>query len=166
MQIHTFIHPFKQIWIQSLAAVLEREKAMPFSLLRPINAALSVLAAKQDAHKTRGKKKKKKKCSNFCRTQTKFNSAVENGRESKTCICYSCYSWRCELQRRFARLLGLWANQKGARWTDAKAWAFSKCSNLCSTRRSQTAAGPTASEAEGTVLTSTNMPDRKKRFGC
>lgn len=32
---------------------------MPFSLLRPINAALSVLAAKQDAHKTRGKKKKK-----------------------------------------------------------------------------------------------------------
>lgn len=33
---------------------------MPFSLLRPINAALSVLAAKQDAHKTRGKKKKKK----------------------------------------------------------------------------------------------------------
>lgn len=110
------------------------------------------------------RKHEKKMCFSLCRTTAKLNSA-ESGRESKTCICYSCYSWRCELQRRFARLLGLWANQKGARWTDAKAWAVSKCSNLCRTRRSQTTAGPTASETEGTVLTNTKVPDRKKRSG-
>lgn len=110
--------------------------------------------------------RRKKKSSNFCRALIKLNSAAESGRESKACICYSCCSWSCELQRRFARLLGLWANQKGVRWSDAKAWVVSKCSNLCRTRRSQTAAGPTTSATEGTVLTSTEVPDRKKRLGC
>lgn len=104
--------------------------------------------------------------SHFHRIAVKLSSVVESGRESKACICYNCCSWRCELRRRFARLLGLWAHQKGARWTDAKAWAVSKCSNLCRTRRSQTAAGPTASDTEGTVLTSTEVPDSKKRLGC
>lgn len=154
---HAFIYALKPIWIQSPAAVPEKRQAMPFSLLWLIPAALWVSAAKQDAHKTQ-----EKVSSNLRRTPIKLNSAVESGRERKACICYSCCSWRCELWRRFARLLGLWANQKGTRWTDAKAWAVSKCSNLCRTRRSQTAAGPTASETEGTVLTSTKVPDRKK----
>lgn len=152
----------QQILIQSPAAVPEKGQAMPFSLLWLISAALWVSAAKQGAHNH----KKKKKSSNFCRALIKLNSAAESGRESKACICYSCCSWSCELQRRFARLLGLWANQKGVRWSDAKACVVSKCSNLCRTRRSQTAAGPTTSATEGTVLTSTEVPDRKKRLGC
>lgn len=104
--------------------------------------------------------------SSFRRTPIKLHSAAESSRESKTCICYCCCSWRCELRRRFARLLTLWANQKGERWTYAKAWAVSKCSNLCRTRRSQSAAGPATSETEGTLLTSIKLPDRKKRLGC
>lgn len=118
------------------------------------------------SRKSRCTKHKEIMSSSFRRTPIKLHSAAESSRESKTCICYCCCSWRCELRRRFARLLILWANQKGERWTYAKAWAVSKCSNLCRTRRSQSAAGPATSETEGTRLTSIKLPDRKKRLGC
>lgn len=55
---------------------------------------------------------------------------------------------------------------EGSKMNECQSMNCFQMQNLCRTRRSQTAAGPTASETEGMVLTSIKVPDRKKRLGC